>query len=216
MGLMLCVLAAYLLGSVNGALLIGRFKGVDIRQSGSGNAGGTNALRTQGPLFALGVVVIDVLKGWLAAGWLPGLIPGAGPLAVGAAVRDWSAAACGFAAILGHVWPVFHGFRGGKGVATLLGAVAALSLPALAGVLGAWLLMMLLFGFVGLGSIVAACALPILIWALGVEPAGPSLAFGIGCAALVAWTHRANLARMRAGTEPRARRLWLLGRLRGA
>jgi glycerol-3-phosphate acyltransferase PlsY len=216
MGLMLCVLAAYLLGSVNGALLIGRFKGVDIRESGSGNAGGTNALRTQGPLFALGVVVIDILKGWLAAGWLPGLLPAAGPLSVGPSTLAGSAAACGFAAIVGHVWPVFHGFRGGKGVATLLGAVAALSPLALAGVLGTWLLMMFVFGFVGLGSIVAACALPALVWALGVEPAVPSLAFGLGCAGLVAWTHRANLARMRAGTEPRARRLWLLGRLRRA
>lgn len=216
MGLMLCVLAAYLLGSVNGALLIGRFKGVDIRQSGSGNAGGTNALRTQGPLFALGVVVIDVLKGWLAAGWLPGLIPAAGPLAADPPALVWAAAACGFAAILGHVWPVFHGFRGGKGVATLLGAVAALAPLVLAGVLGTWLLMMLLFGFVGLGSIVAACALPVLVWVLGIAPLGPSLAFGLGCAVLVAWTHRGNIARMRAGTEPRARRLWLLGRLRGA
>lgn len=216
MGLMLCVLVAYLLGSVNGALLIGRFKGVDIRESGSGNAGGTNALRTQGPLFALGVVFIDILKGWLAAGVLPGLLPAAGPLSAGSSALAWAAACCGFAAIVGHVWPVFHGFRGGKGVATLLGAVAALSPPALGGVLGTWLLMMFVFGFVGLGSIVAACALPVLFTVLGVAPPGPSLAFGLGCAVLVLWTHRANLARMRAGTEPRARRLWLLGRLRGA
>ncbi len=201
------VLAAYLLGSLNGALLIGRAKGVDIRLQGSGNAGGTNALRTQGPLFALGVVLIDVAKGWLAAGLLPGLLPHESP---------GLPAACGFAAILGHVWPVFHGFRGGKGVATLLGAVAALAPLALAWVLGTWLVMMLLFGFVGLGSIVAAFALPVALWALGVAPQGPSLAFGLCCALLVAWTHRTNLARMRAGTEPRARRLWLLGRLRGA
>ncbi len=216
MGLMLSVLAAYLLGSVNGALLIGRFKGVDIREAGSGNAGGTNALRTQGPLFALGVVFIDVLKGWLAAGWLPGLIPAAGPLSADASAMAWAAPACGFAAILGHVWPVLHGFRGGKGVATLLGAVAALAPLALGGVLATWFLMMVLFGFVGLGSIVAACALPILIGVLGVQPQVPSLVFGLACAGLVAWTHRANIARMRAGTEPRARRLWLLGRLRGA
>lgn len=201
------VLAAYLLGSLNGALLIGRARGVDIRTQGSGNAGGTNALRTQGPLFALGVVVIDVAKGWLAAGLLPGLLPHA---------PSGLPAACGFAAILGHVWPVFHGFRGGKGVATLLGAVAALAPLALAWVLGIWLVMMLLFGFVGLGSIVAACALPVALAVLEVAPPGPSLAFGVCCALLVAWTHRANLARMRAGTEPRARRLWLLGRLRGA
>lgn len=216
MGSLLCVLAAYLLGSVNGALLIGRFKGVDIREAGSGNAGGTNALRTQGPLFALGVVVIDVLKGWLAAGWIPGLLPADGPLAAGPSAMAWLAAACGLAAIAGHVWPAFHGFRGGKGVATLLGAIGAIAPLALGWVLGTWLLLLMLFGYVGLGSIVAAAVLPFAMWALGSEPRVPCIAFGAACAMLVAYTHRGNLARMRAGTEPRARRLWLLGRLRGA
>ena len=110
-------LCAYLLGSVNGALLVGRLAGgVDIRTQGSGNAGGTNALRTQGPKFALAVLAIDIAKGWLAARWI-----GAWSLAAlqsadasqAAAALAWSPAACAFAAIVGHVWPVFHGFRGG-------------------------------------------------------------------------------------------------------
>jgi glycerol-3-phosphate acyltransferase PlsY len=201
---LLRLLGAYLLGSLNGALLLGRLRGVDIRTQGSGNAGGTNALRTQGPLFALGVVVIDIAKAWVAVRVL------------GGPETTWLAVGCGFAAVLGHVYPVFHGFRGGKGVATLVGAIAGLVPAMLAVVLGAWFVMMLLFGFVGFASIVATATLPLAL-ALRAPPDGgaaPLVAFGLACAALVLWTHRGNLRRMRAGTEPRARRLWLLGRLR--
>ena len=120
---LLRLVGAYLLGSLNGALLLGRLRGVDIRTQGSGNAGGTNALRTQGPAFALGVVVIDVLKAWIAVRVLGG--PG----------TTWLAVGCGLAAVLGHVYPVFHGFRGGKGVATLLGTLLAVSPLLLGGVL---------------------------------------------------------------------------------
>jgi len=228
MELLVRVLLAYLLGSVNGALLVGRLVGgVDIRTEGSGNAGGTNALRTQGPAFALAVIVIDVAKGWLASAWLgTAALPwsgavaaaaGAGaPGASAAALQAWAGAACGFAAILGHVYPVFHGFRGGKGVATLVGSIAGLVPTMLAVVLGTWFVMMLLFGFVGFASIVATASLPLAL-ALRASPDGGSLplvAFGVACALLVLWTHRGNLRRMRAGTEPRSRRLWLLGRLR--
>jgi glycerol-3-phosphate acyltransferase PlsY len=197
------ILLAYLLGSVNGSLALGRLRGVDIRTQGSGNAGGTNALRTQGPAFALAVVVIDVLKGWVAVRLLPG-----------AQSAPWLGAACGFAAIAGHVWPVFHGFRGGKGVATLVGAVAGLSLPALGAVIAVWLAMVMLFGFVGLASIVAAVTLPHWFALLRAQPLVPLLSFGVASAVLVVWTHRGNIARMRRRVEPRARRLWLLGRLR--
>lgn len=200
-------LVAYLLGSVSGALVIGRLRGgVDIRTLGSGNAGGTNALRTQGPAFALGVVVIDLGKGWLAAAALPVVARSAGASSV------WLPAACAFAAMLGHVWPAWHGFRGGKGAATLVGALLALSPAALGVVLGVWLSMAVLFGFVGLASIVATAALPIAVWFGRIAPLVPMLAFGIAAAVLVLYTHRGNLARMRAGTEPRARRLWLFGR----
>lgn len=211
------LVAAYLLGSVNGALLLGRLRGVDIRTQGSGNAGGTNALRTQGRLFALGVVLIDTGKAWLAVRVLPDLwvIDQAG-----SGVGLWAAAACGLAAVFGHVYPIFHGFRGGKGVATVLGALLALSPLLLAGVLAIWLMMMFVFGFVGLGSMVAAASMPLLVlWAAaaGNISAGdflPLLWFGILCAAFVIWTHRSNIARMRAGTEPRAKSLWLFGRFR--
>jgi len=201
------ILLAYLLGSVVGALLIGTFRGVDIRELGSGNAGGTNALRTQGFWFAAATVVIDVGKGWLAAGWLPGLaLPG---IAVDPAVdRGWLTAACAAAAVVGHVWPQYHGFRGGKGGATLVGALLAL-MPALVAVaLIVWFAVVLLSGFVGLATVLAAAAMPVAVWILAGEP-GPLLAFTLAMAALVAFAHRSNFARMRAGSEPRLTRLWL-------
>ena len=220
MELIVRMLLAYLLGSINGALLVGRLSGgIDIRTQGSGNAGGTNALRTQGPAFALAVLVIDIAKGWIASAWLgtaavPGLTGAAS--SSGVALQAWASAACGFAAIVGHVYPVFHGFRGGKGVATLLGSIAGLVPALLAVVLGTWFVMMLLFGFVGFASIVATASLPVAL-ALRVPSAAataPLIAFGVACTLLVLWTHRGNLRRMRAGTEPRSRRLWLLGRFR--
>lgn len=201
-------LLAYLLGSLMGALLVGAPKGVDIRELGSGNAGGTNALRTQGFWFAAGVVVIDVGKGALAAGWLPELpIPG---LAADPALdRGWLAAACAAAVVMGHVWPLYHEFRGGKGGATLLGTLIALAPVALPGALGAWLAVVLLTGLVGLATMTGAATVPVALW-LSESGSNPLLAFGLAMAAFLVWTHRANLARMRAGTEPRMQGLWLL------
>src|SRR5215469_14918095 len=108
------VLLGYLLGSVVGSLVVGRLRGgVDIRTLGSGNAGGTNALRTQGKTFAAWVLLIDIGKGWLAAGLIARmLLPGVTMAAE--EVRIWLPVACGVAAIVGHIYPAWHGFRGGK------------------------------------------------------------------------------------------------------
>ena len=204
------ILLAYLLGSVVGALLIGTFRGVDIREQGSGNAGGTNALRTQGFAFAAATVVIDVGKGWLAAGWLPALaLPG---VAADPAVdRAWLACACSAAAVVGHVWPLYHEFRGGKGGATLIGALLAW-MPALVAVaLAVWLAAVMLWGFVGLATVAAAAAMPLAAPWLGSESV-PLAAFTVAMAALVAFAHRGNFTRMRAGREPRMTRLWLFRR----
>ncbi|HEU4517544.1 MAG TPA: glycerol-3-phosphate acyltransferase [Steroidobacteraceae bacterium] len=206
------VLAAYFLGSIVGALVVGEFRGVDIRTMGSGNAGGTNALRTQGFAFAAATIVIDVGKGWLAAGWLPALaLPGVpADAAVG---RDWLAASCAAAAVAGQVWPIWHEFRGGKGGATLAGALLAVSPAVLAIALATWLGVAVLFGFVGLATVAAAVSVPLATAAVAPASA-PWLAFGIAMAALVAWAHRSNFARMRDGREPRADKLWLLRRRR--
>src|SRR5262245_10938543 len=107
------ILAAYLLGSLLGSLIVGKLRGgVDIRTLGSGNAGGTNALRTQGKVFGVCVLVIDFAKGWIATGWVATFAAPASELC------DWLPAACAVAVVVGHVYPVFFGFRGGKGIAT--------------------------------------------------------------------------------------------------
>jgi glycerol-3-phosphate acyltransferase PlsY len=201
-------LIAYLLGSVLGSLVVGRLRGVDIREQGSGNAGGTNALRTQGARFALGVVVIDVGKALLAVGVLPGLaLPGIG---LDPAVnRNWLAVACAAAAVTGHVYPVWHEFRGGKGAATLIGTLAVLAPAALLPVFAVWLACVMLTGYVGLATMLATLALP--VWVAIVQPGNTALLlFGVAMTAFIAYTHRSNIARMRAGNENRARRLWLL------
>lgn len=201
-------LIAYLLGSVLGSQVMGRLRGVDIREQGSGNAGGTNALRTQGWRFALGVVVIDVGKALLAVGVLPGLaLPGVG---IDPSVdRGWLAVACATAVVVGHVYPVWYEFRGGKGAATLIGAVAMLAPAALVPVFAVWLACVMLTGYVGLGTMLATLALP--AWFAIAQPGNAALLlFGLAMAAFIAFTHRSNIARMRAGNENRARRLWLL------
>jgi acyl phosphate:glycerol-3-phosphate acyltransferase len=206
---------SYLLGSVMGSLLIARLTGgADIRTLGSGNAGATNALRTQGKKVGLAVLAIDLAKGWIATGvvapWvLPSVIPSAAaPLAL------WCAPLCGIAVMLGHVYPLWYGFRGGKGVATLLGAVLGINGWLLLPMMLTWLAAVIVFGYVGLASILAAVALAA---ALAVTShSAPLIAFGIVSVLLILYTHRTNIARMRTGTESRARRLWLFGTRRGS
>jgi glycerol-3-phosphate acyltransferase PlsY len=124
----------------------------------------------------------------------------------------WLPPACAFAAVLGHVFPVWHGFRGGKGVATLVGAFAGIELVLLLPLFVSWLAVVAVSGFVGLASITAALAIPVYLLLRDGAALTPVMGFALACAALVLYTHRANVRRMRAGTEPRARRLWLLGR----
>jgi glycerol-3-phosphate acyltransferase PlsY len=209
--LLLKVAASYLLGSLIGSLIVGRLRGgVDIRALGSGNAGGTNALRTQGKSFAFWVILIDVGKAFLAARGIAYL-----PLPVADAAPDlqtWIPAACGFAAILGHVFPIWYGFRGGKGVASLVGAILGLQPVLFLPVIAAWLAVLVTSGYVGLASMTATAVLPLVIDFGEFEPQAPLITFGVLAAVLIVYTHRANIARMRAGTEPRARRMWLLGR----
>jgi acyl phosphate:glycerol-3-phosphate acyltransferase len=212
MDFLLKVLLAYLLGSVVGSLVVGRLRGgVDIRKLGSGNAGSTNALRTQGLAFGIWVILIDVFKGWAAAAWLPYLaMPGMAPATV--AQAEWLPASCAFAAIIGHVFPVWHGFRGGKGVATLVGAYAGLEFLLLAPLVLSWLAVVMVSGFVGLSSIAASLAIPVYLLLRDGARLTPLMGFSLACAALVLYTHRGNVRRMRAGNEPRARKLWLIGR----
>lgn len=201
-------LIAYLLGSLMGALLIGAARGVDIREQGSGNAGGTNALRTQGFWFAAGVVVIDVGKGIVAAGWLPEFsIPG---IARDSSIdRDWLAVSCAAAVVAGHVWPLYHEFRGGKGGATFIGTLLVLAPAVVPVAITGWFLIVLLTGFVGLATMIAAATVPVAVWLFGLQSRA-LIAFAIAMAVFLLWTHRSNIGRMKGGNEPRMTGLWLL------
>ena len=198
----LATLLAYLLGSLSGSLLLGRLRGVDVRRHGSGNAGGTNAFRVLGARFALGVVAVDVGKGALAAAALPALAATlTGPPQL---PPTGLALLCGFAAVLGHCYPLYHGFRGGKGAGTFLGVLLVL-MPAAAGLaLLGWLAVLTTTGYVSLATMVAALLLVPVGWALA--PAADAslwLGFAIPGALLILWTHRANIGRLRRGDESR-------------
>jgi glycerol-3-phosphate acyltransferase PlsY len=201
------MLIAYLLGALLGSLILGRLRGIDIRSMGSGNAGATNALRTQGKLFAILVLLIDIAKGVIAVRWLPAaVLPGVGidpelP-------REWLTLACGLAVIVGHVYPVWFSFRGGKGAATMVGVVGALELRLLVPVLLCWFVVLLLTGYVSLATMLAGVALVVAVHVL--EPNDlPLLIFCWLVTTFVIYTHRSNIGRMRTGTENRVRRLWL-------
>lgn len=195
---------AYLLGSFSGSLMLGALRKVDIRLSGSGNAGGTNAFRTQGLRFALGVVFIDVAKGVLAAALISRL-----HLFAGGEAGDHSTQAllCGFAAIVGHCFPVWHGFRGGKGAATAVGVLCVIQPWALVPMLLTWLVVLTLSGWVGLATILAGMSLvPAFLWL----EAGPAqLVFAVAVALFLLFTHRSNLHKMRLGSEYRFERAML-------
>lgn len=195
------ILFAYLLGSVSGSLVLGRLRGLDIRGEGSGNAGGTNAFRVAGWRFALGVVLIDIGKGVLAAGAVP--LIGPGP----AANALW----CALAAVAGHIWPVWHGFRGGKGGATAVGGLMVVLPLGLLPLIVVWLLTLGITGYVGLATCLAALSVvPAAFWLAPPDMLEMYLAFAVTLAALVLFAHRSNLMRLASGTENRFDRARLL------
>ncbi len=202
-------LISYFLGSIMGALVVGKLRGgVDIRDMGSGNAGGTNALRTQGFGFALGVVIIDVGKGIVGAGVVPGLeIPF---VAEDPAVsRTWLTLSCAAAAVIGHVWPIYHRFRGGKGAATYIGTLIIVAPKLLLVLVAAFAAMLVLSGFVGLSTMTAAVALPAWVAVTGIANQQPLFAYVAVMALFIIYCHRSNIQRMRAGTENRLLKVML-------
>ena len=207
-------LISYFIGSLMGALIIGRLKGgVDIRTMGSGNAGGTNALRTQGVLFAIGVVVIDVGKGFIGAAVVPGLDIPFAPADPNVS-RTWLTLCCAAAAVFGHVWPVYHRFQGGKGAATLVGTFVVVGPELILPMILVWGWVLVLSGYVGLSTMVAAASVP--AW-IGITRLPNDQSLFIYCLIMamfvIAW-HRSNIQRMRAGTEHRNTRLMIFSRKR--
>ena len=185
------VVFAYLIGSISFGLLVARVQGgVDLRHSGSGNIGATNVARTVGKTAGVVTLLGDAVKGLvaaLAAQWWGSsiLIPACAALSV----------------VLGHMFPVYHGFRGGKGVATALGVfVPLLPLPLLGGCL-AWLVVVVIWHYVSAGSMLAAVIVPVLAAVLTYPPPLIYAAILIGC--LVLYKHRENMQRLRQGKEPK-------------
>ena len=208
LALILKIILAYLLGSVSGSLLLGKLKKVDIRRQGSGNAGGTNAFRTQGLLFAIGVVLIDVGKGFIAAWWLPAIDFGGSAFALEPRILIM---ACGFAAVVGHCFPIWHGFRGGKGAATAVGALIVIEPWLILPLIITWLVVLVMTGYVGLATVTAGFSLIPITWLIS-DPA--ALVFSVFLALFLLFTHRGNMRNLRAGTEYRFERVYLFSRKR--
>jgi glycerol-3-phosphate acyltransferase PlsY len=212
--LSLKTLLSYLVGSLNGSLLLGKIMGgPDVRTVGSGNAGGTNALRARGKWFALCVMAIDIAKGFLAVALLvPMALADVGPDP--AVSREWLAMACAGSVVIGHCYPVWFGFAGGKGAATGIGVVMALAPGLLIPGLSIWLLIATTTGFVGLATILSAASLPVLL-AVTRLPDDPELfVFVLALAFFILYTHRSNVARMLRREENRMSGLMILRRSR--
>ena len=171
------ILIAYLLGSIPNAVWIGKkYYGIDIREHGSRNAGTTNMLRVLGRRAALPVFALDVLKGFVA-------------VAV-------------FAAVLGHIFPVFAHFKGGKGVATLVGAVLGIHPITVLLCFGIWFIVLMITHYVSLSSMIAGCCFPIFVLlSPKINHSVPLVVFSFVIAALLIWTHRKNIDRLKKGTE---------------
>lgn len=197
----LCVLASYLLGAIPFGLVLGYLVGgVDIRKQGSGNIGATNLGRALGRPWAITAFALDCAKGWAPAIFLPHWNP---------AEPFWALRlACGCAAVCGHIWPVYLGFRGGKGVATLCGAVIAVDPLVFLGGGAVWLAVLFTTRFVGLASMLMGLSFPFLAaWRLAGASHVREVIWGLAIlSALVFIRHRANIGRMLAGTEPRTGR----------
>ncbi len=200
--ILLCLAGAYLLGSIPTAVWIGKsFYGIDVREHGSGNAGATNALRVLGTRTGVTVLLLDALKGVLAVS-LGGLIKDAFTNPDLFSVFQLT---LGLFALFGHVFPLFAGFKGGKGIATLTGIVTIL-FP------GAVLICMLVFAaffipsrYVSLGSIAASLVFPVtVIWITG-PATWPEIVFSLMVAMFVPLTHRKNIQRLLKGTENKIR-----------
>lgn len=188
----LLVAFGYVLGSLSFATILVRLTtGKDIRKEGSGNAGATNVLRSHGKGLGLAVALLDIGKGALAV-WLVRLVTG----------DSRYAAAAGVAAVLGHVFPLFYGFRGGKGVATAVGAFLVLAPLATLVCVGVFVLIVAATRYVSLGSVVSVALLPPLAGVL-FDAREPVVVAGSAVAVLVTFKHVDNLKRLAAGTESR-------------
>jgi acyl phosphate:glycerol-3-phosphate acyltransferase len=198
MSAVLAILISYLIGSLSGSLIIGKLRGIDIRKLGSGNAGATNAFRTQGKLFALGTLLIDLLKGICAAVFVSKLW-----------LDELSPYLCSLTVVVGHCYPVFFGFKGGKGAGSCLAAITCLQPLAAMLALGVWVLCLGFSGFVGPSTVAASLVAGAWIFFFSTLSLAAKCVCG-AMLALVVFRHRSNLARLLRGEELRFEkvRIW--------
>lgn len=198
----LLIVVAYMIGSIPTAVWVSKFFfGIDIRDYGSGNAGATNTFRVLGTSWGSFVMVIDILKGVLAS-FLYLLLP---YYLTNQLDRTNFMIGLGLAAVLGHIFPIWAGFKGGKGVATVFGMVIAIQPLVAISVVAVFLLVLYLTRFVSLSSILASLALPVLILVVFNEPELLYRIFAIAVALLVIVTHQKNIGRLLNGNESKAR-----------
>jgi glycerol-3-phosphate acyltransferase PlsY len=195
---LLAVAAAYLLGSIPTAVWIGKaFHGIDVREHGSGNAGATNTIRVLGWSTGIPVLIVDLAKGWLAA-ILPVILklaPAESALLTNLQIIT------GLTAVIGHIFPVFAGFRGGKGVATVFGVLLAIH-PLLTLIcIGVFLVVLIITGIVSVSSMIAGIAFPILLMTIFDTPSVIFKIFSFFVAIALLITHRNNIKRLLKGEE---------------
>lgn len=207
-----CILS-YLIGSISGSMVLGNLKGIDIRKMGSGNAGGTNAFRTVGPIFALGVIIIDILKGYISVIYISQLnfmnysIIGS---------NEIMNIVCGISAVLGHVYPVYYNFKGGKGAGTLIGIIAALfPFKSLMYAILSWIIILIFTGYVGLGTIIAGITLALNAYVIFVGTEfSEYIYFAFLMAIFIVFTHRENILRMLNGNENKFEKIMIFKKFR--
>lgn len=190
-GIILALLAAYLIGGIPFGYLVVRLRtGRDVRRMGSGNIGATNVLRTTGRAWGVLTLLLDIAKGWVACSVMQAAAGGS---------PAWTAAA-GVAVVLGHAFPVYLKFQGGKAVASFVGVALHLAPWALAAVAAVFVITVAATRYVSLGSILGAALFPFAVWVL-YHP-GPAVMSAVAfCGAFIIWRHRSNIQRLRAGTE---------------
>lgn len=199
----IAAVSAYLIGSLSGSLIIGPLLGRgDPRDSGSHNAGATNALRTGGKLYGASVLVFDGFKGLLAVLLLPWLIGAPAPAGL----------VCGAAGVVGHLYPVFFGFRGGKGFATLIGVLIAALPSTLIVAVGVFVVTLVISGYVGLATVLAIWGLTLFCVVAPFYGLAAQL-FAVAMGLIITYTHRGNLQRAWHGTENQFEKaMWRPGR----
>ena len=205
LGYIILVLGAYLLGSIPTGYLVALARGVDIRTVGSGNIGATNAFRVLGRPAGIFVLVADGLKGYAACTWMADVVLRACDVDVTPFEHAMTArVVAGIVAVLGHNFTCWLRFKGGKGIATTTGVYFAVVWQAAAVAVAVWIVMLAITRFVSVASIVAAVVLPAGVWVtMGIHHSVPLGIVTTAMGALAIWKHKANIARLKAGTENR-------------